>query len=144
MPRLPQPIKHVVAADATLAAWEARRHEEASLTGILTRQLPRSLAQRVRVIDATGTELVVAADAGAIAAAVKQRIPDLLAALGREGHQFSVIRVRVQVRIDPVVRMKSQSNHIDRASIQPLAKLARELPEGPLKAALAKFVRRAG
>jgi hypothetical protein len=144
MPRSPQPIKHVVAADATLAAWEARRHQEAALTGTLTRLLPRSLAQRVRVVDATGTELVIAADAGAIAAAVKQRIPDLLAALRREASQFSSIRVRVQVRIDPAIPVKSQSHQIDRASIQPLARLARELPVGPLKTALAKFVRRAG
>jgi hypothetical protein len=144
MPRSPQPIKHVVAADATLAAWEARRHQEAALTGILTRLLPRSLAQRVRVVDGTGTELVIAADAGAIAAVVKQRIPDLLSALRHEASQYSSIRVRVQVRIDPVITTKSQSNHIDRSSIQPLAKLARELPDGPLKAALAKFVRRAG
>jgi hypothetical protein len=144
MPRSPQPIKHVVAADATLAAWEARRHQEAALTGLLTRHLPRSLAQRVRVVDATGTELVIAADAGAIAAAVKQRIPDLLAELRREACQFSVIRVRVQVRIDPDHPVKSKANQIDRAAIQPLVKLSRDLPEGPLKAALAKFVRRAG
>ena len=144
MPRSPQPIKHVVAADATLAAWEARRHREAALTAILARQLPRSLAQRVRVVDATGTELVIAADAGAIAAVVKQRIPDLLAALRHETSQFSSIRVRVQVRIDPVAPVKSQSSQIDRSSIRPLAKLARELSDGPLKTALAKFVRRAG
>jgi hypothetical protein len=144
MPRSPQPIKHIVAADATLAAWEARRHREAALTGLLTRHLPRSLAQRVRVVDATGTELVIAADAGAIAAAVKQRIPDLLAALVREGCQFSVIRIRVQVRVEPDHQVKSTSNHIDRSSIQSLIKLSRDLPEGALKAALARFVRRAG
>lgn len=144
MPRSPQPIKHIVAADATLAAWEARRHQEAALTGVLTRLLPRSLAQRVRVVDATGPELVVAADAGAIAAVVKQRIPDLLAALRHEASQFSSIRVRVQVRIDPDHHVKSKANQIDRASIQPLVKLSRDLPDGPLKAALAKFVRRAG
>ena len=144
MPRLPQPIKNVLAADATLATWETRRQQEAALTGVLTRHLPRTLAQRVRVVDATGTELVVAADAGAIAAAVKQRVPDLLAALRREGRQFSVIRVRVQVRSDPIMPIKSHANQIDRASIQPLARLARDLPDGALKAALTRFVRRAG
>ncbi len=144
MPRFPQPIKNVLAADATLATWEARRQQEATLTGVLTRHLPRTLAQRVHVVDATGVELVIAADAGAIAAAVKQRIPDLLVALRHEGCQFSAIRVRVQVRSDPATPTKSQAIQIDRASIQPLAKLARDLPEGALKAALARFVRRAG
>jgi hypothetical protein len=144
MPRSPQPLKQILAADATLAAWEARRQREATLTRILARHLPRTLAQRVRVTDATGTELVLAADAGAIAAVVKQRIPDLLAALRQEALQFSAIRVRVQVRTDPAAPVKSNANQIDRASIQPLAKLARALPDGPLRTALAKFVRRAG
>jgi hypothetical protein len=144
MPRSPQPLKHVLAADATLAAWEARRRQEATLTGLLSRHLPRSLAQRVRVVDATGPELIVAADAGAIAAAVKQRLPDLLAALRQEALQFSSIRVRVQVRIDPPQRLKRDFNHIDRSTLQTMTKLARDLPDGPLKVALAKFVRRAG
>lgn len=144
MPRLPQPLKHVLAADATLAAWEARRQREANLTRLLTRLLPRSVAQRVHVIDATGSELVIAADAGAIAAAVKQRIPGVLAALRHEAWEFSSIRVRVQVRVDPSPQRKHQSNQMDRATLRPLAELARGLPDGPLRVALARFLRRAG
>jgi hypothetical protein len=144
MPRAPQPLTRILAADATLAAWEARRRREATIAGVLRQQLPRALADRIRVADAGSGELELAADAGAIAAMLRQRAPDLLAKLQREGMQFTAIRVRVQVRVGPPPSVKSPTNQPDRTSLRPLAALARELPEGPLKAALARFVRRAG
>jgi hypothetical protein len=144
MPRAPQPLTRILAADATLAAWEARRRREAAIAGVLRQQLPRALADRIRVADAGSGELELAADAGAIAAMLRQRAPDLLAKLQLEGWQFSAIRVRVQVRAGSPPIVKTEHNQLDRASLRPLAGLARELPEGPLKVALARFVRRAG
>ena len=144
MPRAPQPLTRILASDATLAAWEARRRREAAIAGVLRQSLPRALADRIRVADAGSGELELAADAGAIAAVLRQRAPDLLAKLQREGWQFTGIRVRVQVRTAPAAPEKAQPNQLDRGSLRPLATLARELPEGPLKAALARFVRRAG
>jgi len=144
MPRAPQPLTRILASDATLAAWEARRRREAAIAGVLRQSLPRALADRIRVADAGSGELELAADAGAIAAVLRQRAPDLLAKLQREGWQFTGIRVRVQVRVAPPTPEKAQANQLDRGSLRPLAALARELPEGPLKAALARFVRRAG
>ncbi len=144
MPRTPQPLQRILADDPMIGPWNARRQLEDSLTAIVRRQLPRPLAERVRVADAQGAELVLAAEAGAIAAVVKQRAPDLIAALQREGCQFTVIRVRVQVRVDPRSPDKVIAKQIDRSSLSPLARLARELPAGPLKAALGRFLRRAG
>jgi hypothetical protein len=144
MPRTPQPLTRILAADATVATWEARRHREATIAGVLRQQLPRALADRIHVADAGTGELELAADAGAIAAILRQRAPDLLARLRLEGWQFSAIRVRVQVRVAAPPSVKSPTNHADRASLRPLAELARELPQGPLKTALARFVRRAG
>lgn len=144
MPRTPQPLQRILADDPMIGPWNARRQLEDSLTVIVRRQLPRPLAERVRVANAQGTELVLAAEAGAIAAVVKQRAPDLIAALQREGCQFTVIRVRVQVRVDPLSPDKVIAKQIDRSSLSPLARLARELPAGPLKAALGRFLRRAG
>ena len=111
---------------------------------ILRRHLPRPLAERIRVADAEGPELHLAAEAGAVAAVTRQRAPDLLAALQREGFQFTGIRVRVQVRIEPARPVKTVSIQKDRSIFQSLAGLARDLPDGPLKVALAKFLRRAG
>jgi hypothetical protein len=142
--RSPQAFRHVVATDSALASWDARRRREEALTAILRRHLPRPLAERIRVADAQGQELCLAAEAGAVAAVTRQRAPDLLASLQRDGWQFTGIRVRVQVRAEPVVHKQSVSNPIDRSAFEPLAGLARDLPNGPLKAALTRFLRRAG
>ncbi|MEP7184133.1 MAG: DciA family protein [Betaproteobacteria bacterium] len=144
MPRAPQPLQHILATDATLAAWDARRRHEEALTAIVRRHLPRALAGRIRVADARGAELELAADAGAIAAVVRQRTPDLLAELRREGWEFTGIRVRAQVRVDPAPAKKHVLNPIDRSALQPLARLADDLPPGPLKTSLARFLRRVG
>jgi len=144
MPRSPQPLSSILATDATLAAWNERRHREQSLTVLIRRQLPRPLAERVRVADAEGTELGLAVDAGAIAAIVRQRTPDLLIALCRDGWQFTGIRVRVQVKSESPASTKRIKNQPDRDALRPLAQLARELPAGPLKMSLARLLRRLG
>jgi hypothetical protein len=144
MARAPQPFSRILAADATLAAWETRRHREAAIAGILRQHLPRALADRIRVADAGTGDLDLVADAGAIAAMLRQRAPDLLARLQHEGFEFTGIRVRVQVRVAPARLEKRPPNQIDKDSIRPLAALTRNLPEGPLKAALSRLIRRAG
>ena len=144
MARTPQPLQQILAADAMVAGWNARRRREEALVAIVRRHLPRALAERIRVADARGAVLELAADAGAIAAVVRQRTPDLLVELGREGWEFTGIRVRAQVRIDPAPVRKIVSNPIDRSALRPLAGLARDLPPGPLKEALARFLRRVG
>lgn len=127
-----------------MAEWMARYEREEALTNIIRRLLPRPLAMRIRVADCRRNPLELVADAGAIAAIVRQRSGELLAALKRGGWEFTGIRVRVQVRVDPVPARKPVSNPLDRAAIQPLGRLARDLPPGPLKDALERFVRRAG
>jgi len=52
--------------------------------------------------------------------------------------------VRVQVATAPMKIDKIIVKQIDKAAIRPLAGLARTLPAGPLKTALARFLRRAG
>ena len=144
MVRSPQSLQRILAADPALAAWDARRRREAALTAIVRRHLPRPLAERIRVAEDRGPELNLVADAGAIAAVARQRAPDLLAELQREGCEFTSIRVRVQVATATRKIQKPVPKQIDRAALRPLATLAQELPAGPLKAALARFLRRAG
>ncbi len=144
MARVPQPLSRILAADPTVAGWQARRRREEALAGIVRRHLPRPLADRVRVVDAEGSELLLAVDAGAIGAMLRQRTPDLLAALLREHWQFTGIRVRVQVRVDPAAPKKIHMNQPDRENLRPMADLARRLPPGPLKASLARLLRRLG
>jgi len=143
-PRSPQPFKRILGADATLARWVERHDAEQALTNIVRRLLPRPLAPRVRVADCRRDPLELVADAGAIAAIVRQRSVELLAGLKREGWEFTGMRVRVQVRPLGPPRGKALSNPADRRALQPLARLARELPEGPLRDAIERLVRRAG
>jgi len=52
--------------------------------------------------------------------------------------------VRVQVASGPARTVKPLVKQIDRNALRPLATLAHNLPSGPLKTALARFLRRAG
>ena len=141
-PQSLQALARVLAADATLAAWHARALAEAKLTSAVRRHLPRALADRVHVAEATGTMLTLVTGTGTVAAVVRQRLPDILGGLKREGCNFTEIRVRVQVRVEPPAvpkPFKIQRNRIDPA---PLRRLAESLPEGPLKSAVQRLVRK--
>jgi len=141
-PQSLQPLSRVLATDATLAAWQARAKAEAELTAAVRRHLPRAIAERVRVAEAVHPTLTLATNTGTIAAVVRQRLPDILGELNREGCNFTEIRVRVQVRVDapdPAKSLKIQRKNVDPA---PLRRLAESLADGPLKAALLRLVRR--
>ena len=141
-PHAPQPLSHVLATDATLAAWAARARAEAELTSAVRRHLPRALADRVRVAEAFGATLTLATNAGTVAAVVRQRLPDILGGLQREGCNFTEIRVRVQVRVDPLVSAKTFKIQCNKGDPAPLRRLAESLPDGPLKTAVLKLARR--
>src|SRR5262249_50422883 len=123
MTRAPQPLQRILRSDATLSGWAARRDREEALAGVVRRHLPSPLALRVRIAEERNGQLELAADAGAVAAIVRQRSAELLNALKREGWEFTGIRVRVQVRVDPPARRKVVANPVDRSLLHPLASL---------------------
>ena len=95
-------LQRILAADATLAAVGRAAPPGSSLdrrsfAATCRARWPSAFASPTHGAPSS----MLAADAGAIAAVVRQRAPDLLAALRREGCQFTAIRVRVQVRGDP-------------------------------------------
>ena len=136
-------IARVLQSDAQLKAWTERYQREAALTQLLAAHLPRPIADRVHVADTSNGVLELAAGAGAIATALRQRSPDLLAALSRSGWDFTEIRVRVQVAGRTSPAQKIERRQWDSANAAPLFDLAPTLPEGPLKAAIARWARRA-
>ncbi len=138
-----RPIDRVLESDAQLRTWTERHRREAALTQLLTKHLPRPIADRVRVTDTRGGVLELAATAGAIAAVLRQRAPDLRAALSRNGWDFTDIRVRVLVAGRSSPSQKIDKRQWDSASAAPLFDLAEQLPEGPLRSALARWSRRA-
>jgi len=136
-------LARVFDADPRLAEWRKRHEREAALTRLLRRHLPRPLAERVRVADARDGLLELAAGAGAIAAALRQRAPELRERLARDGFPFSEIRIRVQVSGAATPRPSAPKRAWNSADAAPLFALADRLSEGPLKAALARWSRRA-
>jgi len=112
------------------------------MTAAVRLLLPRALADRVRVADAATDRLILAVPAGAIAAVIRQRLPDLLAGLRREGLHFTQIEVRVQVKTYPGPQPKKATNQAPRANAAPLRALADDLPAGPLRDAVARLARR--
>lgn len=101
------------------------------------------MAERVHVSDARNGTLELAAGAGAIAAALRQRGADIRTALARDGHAFTEVRVRVQVAGSTSPRPSLVKRQWDSAAASPLFDLADRLPGGPLKEALRHWSRRA-
>jgi hypothetical protein len=139
----PRPLASVLETESEFADWSTRHREELALTRLLRRHLPRPIADRVRVTDARGGVLELAANAGAIAATLRQRAADLRAALARDGVDVTEIRVRVQVVAITAPPDKRQLHQWDSRHATPLFELADRLTDGPLKAALARWSRRA-
>ena len=136
-------LAHVLETDAQFAEWTARYRREAALTRAVRKHLPRPIAERVRVTDARNGVLEIAAGAGAIAAAIRQRVPDLRSALTREGYDFLEVRVRVQVAGMVGPNPKALFPERDMNAATPLFELGDRIADGPLKAALRRWSRRA-
>ena len=143
-PNTTKPLARVLSDDAQISAWYDRMSQEMRLTTAVRRMLPRALADRVRVAEAAPEALTLAVAAGAVAAVVRQRSPDILAGLRREGFDFTELRVRVQVKTDAPPQHKIVANQKNRVDSAHLRQLAAALPPGPLKAAVERLVRRGG
>lgn len=139
-----RPLSRILAGDDQIAAWHQRMQQESRLTAAVRRMLPRALADRVRVAEAGATTLKLAVPAGAVAAVVRQRSPDLLAGLRREGLHFTQIEVRVQVSVEPQSTRKININQSTKVDSAALRDLAGRLAPGPLREAVLRLARRGG
>ena len=138
-----RPLARVLDSSAEFADWTARHRQEIALTRLVRKHLPRAMAERVQVTDARNGVLELAAGAGAIAAALRQRAPDLRSALARDGCEFIEVRVRVQVAGTARAQPQTAKRQWDSAAASPLFELADQLRGGPLKDALRRWSRRA-
>jgi hypothetical protein len=139
-----RPLSRILALDAQIGAWHERMQRESRMTAAVRRCLPRALAERVRVAEAVTPTLTLAVPAGAVAAVVRQRLPDILAGLRREGLDFTEIVVRVQVGGYASSQPKTPKNQSARPNAAALRALAETLPNGALKEAVARLARRSG
>jgi hypothetical protein len=141
-PRPAAPLSRIFADDARIAGWTARRNEEAAIAAVVRRELPRPLAERIRITGARDSVVEITVSSGAVAASVRQRSSDLAAALRREGWDCTEIRIRVQVESTPGGAEKPVPRQLD-AQASRLFDLAAHLPGGPLRDALDRWSRRA-
>lgn len=139
-----RPLARVLADDPLLAAWNRRCRDEARVARTVRGALPRPLAAHVAARLPAPDRLELVTATGTVAAALRQRLPVVRTALGREGMEFREIRVRVQpvsVRHPDRKVVPRQWDSAQRAALQDLAGT---LPEGSLKAAVAGWLRRSG
>ena len=136
-------IAKVLQSEAQFTDWTARAALEADLTKRVRRHLPRTLADRVRVTEWRDGVLEIAATAGAIAATLRQRAADLREALARDGIECRDIHVRVQVAGVATSRERRAAQAWNSADAKPMFELGERLRDGPLKAAIARWSRRA-
>ena len=137
-----KPLSRILARDAQIGAWHERMQRESRLTTAVRRYVPRALAERVRVAEAAPPKLTLAVPAGSVAAVIRQRLPDILAGLRREGIDFTEIAVRVQVAGGQPIPTKSLKNQPPKLDSRALRALAEALPAGPLRDAVARLARR--
>jgi hypothetical protein len=133
-------LQHILSGETEFGDLLARRSRELALERCVHTALPAALAACVGVADARSEELALLVSSGAAGALLRQRSPQLLAALAREGWKFTGIRVRVQVRSAQPKR-SLDSKHIDNASAQQLEALAAQLGDAPLAQALRRLAR---
>ena len=132
-------LQQILAKESVLAEWLARHRHELGLEQRVRSTLPPALAAQIGVAAAAAPELVLTAASGAAAALLRQRVPEILEALQREGWKFTGIRVRVQVRSAPARTMKKAAKQIDSRSAARLQALASALDDPALKAALQRL-----
>ena len=139
-----RPLARVLADDPLLAAWNRRRRDETRVTRAVHAALPRPLAAHVAALLPEPDRLDLVATTGTIAAALRQRLPAVRTAIGREGMEFREVRVRVQPAFVRQAERKVLPRQWDSAQKTALEGLAVSLPDGPLKAAVAGWLKRSG
>lgn len=143
-PTTGRPLARVLADDPLLAAWDRRRRDEAKATADVRAELPRPLAPHVAAWLPAPGQLELVVGTGAVAAALRLRLPAVRSALEREGWDFRDIRVRVQPGVPREITPKNVPRQWDSLQAPALSRLASSLPDGPLKAAVGRWLRRAG
>lgn len=123
-----------VMAHARLLIALSRRFEAAA---------PAGLASAARVANFKSGKVVIHADNGAVAAKIRQMGRRLCNELSGGGAECSDIEVKVQPRQIPFGSMGSTQKPLSVRTLGLLRSTAEKLPEGPLRAALARLMNQA-
>jgi hypothetical protein len=128
-----------------LKALTARVRRLEQLQSLYVRTAPRELAGSSRVKGCRAGTLFVWADNAAVAAKLKQLAPRLVAAIRENEPEITQIRIEVQVGGRGAAGpYKSRKTPLTPATIERFGTLAKSIPEGSLKNALARMAARHG
>jgi len=134
-----RPLRHILSAETALAGFLDRRRNEQAILQNVRRNLPPALAAQVGIAAAEPPELALLAASGAVGALLRQRVPDLVEKLAREGWQFTGIRVRVQPRTLSRPPKKNIAKQLDGLSAATLRAHAERLANPELASALQRL-----
>ncbi len=138
---IPRRMQRIVTDDPALAALWDRTRPLRELQELYARCVPPYLRTASRVGSIAGDELKLFADSGAAATRLRLLAPELLAQFRGKGWQFSAIRVAVQVRPVAAPARQSPRKAVDQKGRQSLQRLADQLPESPLQAAISRLAK---
>lgn len=125
-----------------MSEWQRRIAANGAILHVVRRVLPRALGAELAADAGESGELRLVAASGAMAAMLRQRVADLGAALAREGWEFTAIKIVVQPRSAPAAPTKRHEIQWDATATPALRQLRDTLPEGPLRAAVGRLLRR--
>ena len=136
-------IGKLLGATDELKALSARARRLLELQALYAVSAPRELAGSSRVRNFRAGTLFVSADNAAVAAKLKQLVPTMLASMRKIEAEVTGIRFEVQVSGSLRERRpKSRKIVLGSDAVQKFEELAQRVPEGDLKSALARLVRR--
>lgn len=138
---IPRRMQRIVIDDPTLAALWDRTKSLRALQQLYTTFVPPYLRSASRVGSVAGNELKLFADSGAAATRLRLLAPELLAEFRSKGWEFSAIRVAVQVPSRAEPAKVSSRKSLDFSGQQSLQRLADQLPESPLQAAISRLAK---
>jgi hypothetical protein len=138
-----QTLGNLLGATQELKALTAGVRRMQRLQSLYVGTAPRDLAKSSRVKSCEAGTLLLAADNAAVAAKLKQLAPRLLVAMRENEPEITQVRIEVQVggRARPRVHEPLKKG-LTPGTLSKLDGLAAGMPEGGLKSALSRLVRR--
>jgi hypothetical protein len=136
-------IGTLLGATDQLKALSARARRLRELQTLYVGSAPRELASSSRVKNLRAGTLLISADNAAVASKLKQLGPTLLASIRKSEAEITAIKIEVQVSGALHEREpKSKKTLLSADAIQEFDALSKRVPDGKLKSALARMVRR--
>lgn len=135
-----QRLRGLIRSERALAVLIPEAERLARLDRLMASALPTAIARRSRVMALDGDTLLVHCDNGAVASRVRSQAASLARMLSTETHPVG--HLKVKVRADWSVAEKPEKARLGASALSALDTLEDALPEGGLKAALARMIER--